>query len=105
MKAHTQKMMNRIRQAISEVDANAEVILYGSRVRGDERSDSDWDIIVLTDYEVDVNKEREFRDQLYELELESGEPLSLFVFAKSDWHGRHKITPFYERVSREGVVL
>lgn len=105
MKAHTQKIANRIRQAVSTVDPDAEVILYDSRVRGDERPDSDWDIIVLTNYEVDVQKEREFRDQLYDLELETGAPLSLFVFSKKEWHGRHKITPFYERVSREGVSL
>ncbi len=99
MKAHTQKIANRIRQAVSTVDPDAEVILYGSRVRGDERPDSDWDIIVLTNYEVDVQKEREFRDQLYDLELETGAPLSLFVFSKKEWHGRHKSCTTVPRLS------
>ena len=87
------------------IDPKAEVILYGSRARGDERSDSDWDILVLTDYPVDLNKERVFRNNLYDLELETGEPFSIFVYSKNDWFTRQSITPFYENVNQEGIKL
>jgi len=45
------------------VDDKAEVILYGSRARGDEREDSDWDLLVLTDESLDLAKTRDFRYQ------------------------------------------
>jgi predicted nucleotidyltransferase len=105
MKTKTKYISQLIRQNIELVDPKAEVILYGSRARGDERVDSDWDILVLTDYPVDLNKERMFRDKLYDLELEMGEPFSIFVYSKKDWFSRQRITPFYQNVTREGIRL
>jgi len=87
------------------IDPKAEIILYGSRARGDERPDSDWDILVLTDYPVDLNEERKFRDNLYDLELETGEPFSVFVYSKNDWLTKQRITPFYNNVTHEGVKI
>lgn len=94
-----------IRQYVNAVDPTAEVILYGSRARGDERHDSDWDILILTDEQADLSVERQFRDKLYDLELETGEPLSVFVYSKNDWHSKQRISPFYQNVTGEGIRL
>ena len=94
-----------IRTNISEIDRNAQVILYGSRARGDARDDSDWDILILTDYPVDNNNEKIFRDHLYELELQTGESFSIFVYSKLEWNTKQRITPFYVNVTRQGIQL
>ena len=90
---------------MNSVDSKAEVILYGSRARGDERADSDWDILILTDYPVDLATEEKFRDRLYDLELEIDEPLSVFIYSKNEWKRRQRITPFYRNVNKEGIAL
>ena len=41
-------MLQRIKQNVQEVEADAEVWLYGSRARQDARRDSDWDVLVLS---------------------------------------------------------
>ena len=105
MKAKTEYISKLIRNSISSIDPNAEVILYGSRARGDERTDSDWDVLILTDYSVNLQTEREFRDKLYDLELETGEPFSVFAYSKSDWQTKQRITPFYQNVTLEGLRL
>ncbi len=105
MKTKTQHISQLIRHYINAIDPKADVILYGSRARGDERPDSDWDILVLTDYSVDLITERKFRDKLYDLELETGEPLSIFVYSKNDWQTKQRITPFYENVTQEGIRI
>jgi len=105
MKTKTQHISQLIRHYINAIDPKAEVILYGSRARGNERPDSDWDILVLTDYSVDLITERKFRDKLYDLELETVEPLSIFVYSKNDWRTKQRITPFYENVTQEGVQI
>lgn len=105
MKRQTKHMVGLIRQRINAVDPTAEVILYGSRARGDERRDSDWDILILTDYPVDLVIEEKFREKLYDLELETGELISLFVYSKYEWQNRQRITPFYHTVNQEGIRL
>ena len=105
MKAKTQHISQLIRNSISSIDPKAEVILYGSRARGDERADSDWDILILTDYYVNLQIERKFRDKLYDLELETGEPFSVFAYSKNDWQTKQRITPFYQNVTQEGILL
>lgn len=52
MNKRTREITKLINNNISAIDPDASVILYGSRVRGDEREDSDWDILVLTDYPI-----------------------------------------------------
>ena len=105
MKTKTQHISQLIRNSIRSIDPKAEVILYGSRARGDERIDSDWDILILTDYYVNLQIERKFRDKLYDLELETGEPFSVFAYSKNDWQTKQRITPFYQNVTQEGILL
>ncbi|MFB6317066.1 nucleotidyltransferase domain-containing protein [Saccharicrinis sp. FJH54] len=105
MKKKTRYISRLIKQSVNHIDPNAEVILYGSRARGDERPDSDWDILVLTNYNPDVLAERKFRTVLYELELTTGESFSLFVYSKSDWTNVQNKTPFFMNVSQEGINI
>jgi predicted nucleotidyltransferase len=94
MKAQTRNIGRLIRKNVNEIDDNAEIILYGSRARGDERIDSDWDILVLTDYPVSLEKEKIFRDKLYALELETGEPISIFFIFQKRLEIQAKNYPF-----------
>ncbi len=96
---------NKIKETITSVDPGVEIILYGSRARGDERPNSDWDILILTNYPVNITKEREFRNALYDVELETGEVFSVFVYYKKDWNEKQRITPFYQNVTNEGIRI
>jgi predicted nucleotidyltransferase len=105
MKSKTREISKKIRDYINMIDASAEVILYGSRARGDEREYSDWDILILTDYPTDLAVEGKFRDKLYDLELETGESFSVFAYSKSEWYATQKSTPFFANVTSEGVLI
>lgn len=94
-----------IKKNIRVIDPTAEIILFGSRARGDEGKESDWDILILTDYPVTFKVEQKFRHHLFELELEVGQAFSTFVYAKADWNHKHAVTPFYQNVLKEGVWL
>ena len=105
MKTKTRNISRLIKQNVSELDPTAEVILYGSRARGDDHIDSDWDILILTQSQSDIQTERKFRNKLYDLELEIGESFSVFVYSQKDWHNRQYGTPFYQNVIREGLQI
>ncbi|MBK7338020.1 MAG: nucleotidyltransferase domain-containing protein [Saprospirales bacterium] len=42
-----ERILQRIKESIRQVDPQAELILFGSRARNEERSDSDWDLLIL----------------------------------------------------------
>jgi predicted nucleotidyltransferase len=105
MKEKDTHIATRIRTEINRIDPKAKVVLFGSRARGDAKKDSDWDLLILIDSQNIREKEDLFRDKIYDLELETGEIISMFVYNNKDWTSRHKITPLYKSIKKEGVVL
>jgi predicted nucleotidyltransferase len=105
MKEKDTHIASRIRTEIKRIDPKAKVILFGSRARGDAKKDSDWDLLILIDSLNIRESEDLFRDKIYDLELETGEIISMFVYNNKDWASRHKITPLYKSIKKEGVVL
>jgi len=101
-----QHIIQLIRQKVNELDDTAEVILYGSRARGDNKRDSDWDVMILLNRRnVDKKVEQIFRHHLLDIELEIGVPISVFVYSKSDWEGKYSITPLFKNIKKEGILI
>ena len=96
----------KIKNVITQQDSSAKVILFGSRARGNESKDSDWDILVLLDKpKVNFKDEQNIRHKIYDIELEIEEPISTFVYSIIDWNTRHSVTPLFKSVQREGIYL
>jgi uncharacterized protein len=99
-------ILQKITQTVKGKDSNAEIILYGSRARGTAHSESDWDILILLNSLIVSKKtEQEFRHSLIDIELETGEAISTFVFSKNDWENLYSITSLYESIKNEGIHL
>jgi predicted nucleotidyltransferase len=101
-----EEVVKQIRRVVKEIDNTASVILFGSRARGDARSDSDWDVLILVNKpHASIKDEQLFRHKLYELELCIGEPISTFVYSLQEWNTRLSQTPLYKSIQREGMIL
>jgi len=105
MKEVKSSVLSWIRALAKEIDPTSDVILYGSRARGEEHPDSDWDILILVDSVADLDYERIFRHKLYDIELEVGEAFSVIVKNKTEWNSRFWMTPLYQNISREGIRI
>jgi len=99
------EILKKIKQVVKNEEPAAEIILFGSRARGEERADSDWDILILIPYKSDLKVEQKFRHKLFDVELEYGQAISTFVHAKSDWESKYRITPLYQNIKKEGVRI
>ena len=101
-----QQMLLRIKENIHEVEPEAEVWLYGSRARRDARSDSDWDVLVLSSKpHLTFREEEAFMDHICDLMIETGQAIQLFAYGKEEWHKRHYFTPFYKSVQSDSIRL
>jgi len=98
-------VLSKIKAIVRQIDPQAEIILYGSRARGDERPDSDWDLLILVNSKTDLNYEMTFRHQLFDLELELEQSFSVKVHNKNEWKLKHWVTPLYQNIVREGIRI
>jgi predicted nucleotidyltransferase len=102
---HNQKgIPERIKAEIQSIEENAQVILFGSRARRDNREDSDWDFLILLDQEVTTSLKDEIRKRLYEIELETGEVISTIIHQKDQWAER-AVMPIHQIIEAEGVKV
>ena len=106
MEKYENHIINLIKNKIHRKNPEAQIILYGSRARGDFNRYSDWDILILLNESiVDKKKEMEYREEIFDIELETGESISTFVFSKKDWENKYSITPLYDNIKKEGIHI
>ncbi len=104
--AEKEYILKRVKDTILSIYADSEILLYGSRARGSASQDSDWDFLVLTELELEYSAKRNIRNAIHALELETGEVISIIIHSKDYWcRPQNAVTPFYQNVGRESIVI
>lgn len=99
-------ILKEIKQAVLDVDPEAEVVFFGSRARGDFHEESDWDVLILVDKEErDFNFKRKIRSALLDLELKYGEAITGIIHNRFLWRNKLDVSPLYLEVQKDGIVL
>lgn len=100
------ELLEQVKQTVHEIEPDAEIILYGSRARGDAHAESDWDFLILLDGLVNDERTDSIRHRLYEIEWDCGEVLSSIVRSRQDWDTPlHQVTPFSKVVREQGILI
>ena len=99
-------LLNQVEQQIHSIIPDAEVILYGSRARGDAVLASDWDFLILVEQPLGRDLIVEIKNCLYDLELKTDTVLTSIVRTRDEWNSpRYSVLPFKRTVEQEGVPL
>ena len=103
---HQEKRLEQIKRAVLEVEPDAEIILYGSRSRGDAVPASDWDLLILVEGAQSDSRTDRIRHRLYEVAWDAGEVISAIIRGREEWNsGLYRAMPFHQRVQQEGVRI
>lgn len=108
MKDKYQNLLSRIKTEVERVAPGAEIILYGSVARGEETEDSDIDVLILLDKDVphlSLADTEEIVAVLFDLEIETGVPISPVIRTRKQWKTPPFRTPFIINVLNEGKRL
>ncbi len=82
------------------------LILFGSKARGEDKPDSDMDLLVLTREELDGREQSAIVHALFGLEMELGVMFSPVIVAAEEWeHGVSQALPLRQEVDRDGVLV
>jgi len=83
-----------------------ELILFGSKARGDSDRESDIDLLLLTEKPLHWKERHAIVDALFEVEMKHDVVISIIVNTLYDWNeGICTALPIYEEISREGVAM
>ena len=83
-----------------------ELRLFGSVARGDDRDDSDIDVLVLLPGRVDHALEEQIFDVAYDIELAHGVVFGVVVYEKTFWDSELAAGMFLHRtIEREGLAV
>ena len=100
------ELLERVKQAVYEVEPEADIVLYGSRARGDAQAESDWDFLILLDGVVDEARTDAIRHRLYEIEWDCGEVLCSIVRSLQEWDWPlQQVTPFAKILREQGIRM
>ena len=83
-----------------------EVILFGSKARGDDDKESDIDLLLLTTRPIHWKERKAIVHALFDLGLEYDVLFSIAVNTVHDWHeGICMAFPIHKEITREGVMI
>jgi uncharacterized protein len=83
----------------------AQVILFGSKARGDDQVESDIDLLVLTRGPITHAVKRQMTHAVFNLQLSHNVVLSMMVVPLEQWeNGVYQVLPIRQEVEREGVA-
>ena len=87
-------------------DKIEEIYLFGSRARGEERKDSDYDLLLIVKENFSLSDKDHLYDRAMDILLDTGNLISLKIFKKKEFQRLLNLhTPFTQRVVRERVKV
>jgi uncharacterized protein len=99
-------LLRNVAKVVRRFLPTAKVVLYGSVARGIQDSESDYDVLILTEEALSAVEQRPILDALYDIDLEQSVEISVLFRSTDQWNDRvMRVTPFYREVERDAVLL
>lgn len=98
--------LNELKEKVTKKLPSVEIILYGSKARGDFDRESDIDLLILVDSLPDSKLEEELTEISYDIELKYDVIFGKIIENKDFWQSPlAKAMPFHWNIDREGISV
>ena len=81
------------------------IVLYGSVARGTNTTESDVDVALFMNGNLEGNTEDKLSDLIVDMNLKYDKVFSVIDIDYDVFKKWERVTPFYKNVAREGIVL
>ena len=99
------QIVSLIRDTIRASEPTAQIILYGSRARGDAREDSDWDVLAIIDKpRLTLQDRSNLQFPVWDKGLALGQEINVFPYTRRQWE-QAPPSLFKYNVMKEGIML
>ena len=99
------QIVSLIRDTIRASEPTAQIILYGSRARGDAREDSDWDVLAIIDKpRLTLQDRSNLQFPVWDKGLALGQEINVFPYTRRQWE-QAPPSLFKYNVMKEGITL
>jgi len=100
------KALVELKKRIREKFPDAEIILYGSRARGDTDEESDIDILILIDSKLNRELKEEITEITYDIELKYDVVFGKIIETREFWKSPlANAMPLHWNIDKEGIRL
>lgn len=94
-----------VKKIVLDVLPSAELILFGSRARGESSKYSDWDFIVLTHQPASKEERKKIQNAVYELELGQSLEIQLIFKTRAVYETEEEASNLMRNVKTEGITV
>lgn len=106
LKLNEKKALEELKLRLGKKLPGCDIVLFGSRARGEGDAYSDMDILIIVDSHVDGRLRDIINDISYPLEIEFDVVFGKVVENRNAWNSAvSRSMPFHWNIDREGIVL
>ena len=104
--ANERKAINDAVYMLKERFSIQEIILFGSKARGDDDKDSDIDLLVITSESLHWRDEKAIIDALFDIGMQHDVIFSPLFVSNNEWKGElFKQFPVYREIQKDGALV
>ena len=106
LKLNEREALKELKTRLEKRFPGCEIVLFGSRARGEGDAFSDLDVLIIVNTRVDRTLRETITDISYPLELEFDVVFGKVIENRTDWDSTiSRTTPLHCNIDREGVRL
>lgn len=106
MNAVDRKIVERLKHVLEQRVNLHQIILFGSRARGDFNAESDMDVLVVVDTPVTPEIRAAVSECTWQVGFDAGIMIAAVLFSRKEWEeGPEHYSPLAESVRADGVAI